>query len=366
MNAAFPPPLPTGVPAFVPAPGMGNPHLQSLLASSALRRKRALARWPELIATAQTTLIDCGDGTRLEGAYSPAAGTPRGLIILFHGWEGSIESSYMYASGGALHAAGWSVFRLNFRDHGDSHHLNAEPFHSCRIDEVLGAVAEILRQVPVRPVVLVGFSLGGNFALRVALHGPGRGLPIAHACAVCPPLMPSRVMAQLESSPFAYEAYFMRKWTASLKRKAELFPEHYPDRHWLKTRRLRALTAQLVERYTSYPSIEAYLDGYAVGGQRLLALPVPATIIAAADDPVIPARDLAELAVPPQLTLIVHPRGGHCGFLEDWQLRSWPEHFLPAHLNAVVRQGAPENPAKSGGVGAGNTRHPPDPGVRCP
>lgn len=336
MSAAFPPPLPAGVPDFVPAVGMGNPHLQSLFASSQLRRKRALTRWPGLTESARPMLIDCGDGTRLQGAYSPASGRPRGLIILFHGWEGSIESSYMYASGGALHAAGWSVFRLNFRDHGDSHHLNAEPFHSCRLDEILGAVAQILHQVPVRPVVVVGFSLGGNFALRVALHGPGRGLPIAHAVAVCPPLTPSRVMAKLESSPFAYEAYFMRKWTASLKRKAELFPAHYPDREWHRTRRLRALTARLVERYTPFPDIEAYLDGYAVGGRRLLALPVPATIVAAADDPVIPASDFAELAVPPQLTLIVHPRGGHCGFLEDWQLRSWPEHFLTAHLAARI------------------------------
>lgn len=336
MTVAFPPPLPAGVPAFVPAAGLGNPHLQSLFASSQLRRRRALSRWPGLTAAAQTTLIDCGDGTRLQGAYSPAAGTPRGLVILFHGWEGSIESSYMYATGGALHAAGWSVFRLNFRDHGDSHHLNAEPFHSCRLDEILGAVGQILRQVPVRPVVVVGFSLGGNFALRVALHGPGRGLPISRAVAVCPPLTPSRVMAKLESSPFAYEAYFMRKWTGSLKRKAELFPAHYPDREWHRTRRLRALTARLVERYTPFPNIDAYLDGYAVGGERLLALPVPATIIAAADDPVIPASDFAELAAPPALTLIVHPRGGHCGFLEDWQLRSWPERFLPAHLDAVI------------------------------
>ena len=36
--------------------------------------------------------------------------------------------------------ADYDVARLNLRDHGDSHHLNDEIFHSCRIAEVVGAV----------------------------------------------------------------------------------------------------------------------------------------------------------------------------------------------------------------------------------
>ena len=64
------------------------------------------------------------------------------------------------------------MFRLNFRDHGDTHHLNRDLFHSCRIDEVVGAVRAVRRAFATDPVAVAGFSLGGNFALRVALHGP--------------------------------------------------------------------------------------------------------------------------------------------------------------------------------------------------
>ena len=54
-----------------------------------------------------------------------------------------MESSYVMATSGLLLERGYDVIRLNFRDHGDSHHLNPGVFHSCRIDEVVGAVAAV-------------------------------------------------------------------------------------------------------------------------------------------------------------------------------------------------------------------------------
>ena len=94
--------------------------------------------------------------------------------MLFHGWEGSVESTYMLQTGSRLLAEGWDVFRLNFRDHGDSHDLNEALFHSCRIDEVVHALrrhrASAGRRDRWRSA---GFSLGGNFALRAALQRAG-------------------------------------------------------------------------------------------------------------------------------------------------------------------------------------------------
>ena len=76
------------------------------------------------------------------------------------------------------------MLRNRFRDHGDTHHLNRGLFHSCLLDEAIGAVREFARMHPLAPRVLVGFSLGGNFALRVALHGPRAGLQLDGAVAV--------------------------------------------------------------------------------------------------------------------------------------------------------------------------------------
>ncbi len=83
------------------------------------------------------------------------------------------------------------MFRLNFRDHGETHHLNREMFHSCRIDEVVGAVREIAAAFSPRALAIGGFSLGGNFALRVALRAPAAGIALAYALAVCPVISPA-------------------------------------------------------------------------------------------------------------------------------------------------------------------------------
>ncbi len=186
---------------------LANAHVQSLLASSGLRRAAARMRFPDLHSASSEAVLDCGNGVRLQGFHSVQSALPqaRGLAVLLHGWEGSVQSSYLLVSAGRLLAAGFDVFRLHFRDHGDTHHLNEGLFHSCRIDEVVGAVRAVQQRYTPRRTVLAGFSLGGNFALRVALRAPAAGIPIAHAFAVCPPLDPAASLRQIETAPWMYE-----------------------------------------------------------------------------------------------------------------------------------------------------------------
>ena len=68
--------------------------------------------------------------------------------MLLHGWEGSADSTYLLSLAQSLFAAGFEVVRLNLRDHGATHHLNRELFHSCRLPEVVGAVRALARKFP--------------------------------------------------------------------------------------------------------------------------------------------------------------------------------------------------------------------------
>src|SRR6185437_14000921 len=173
------------------------------------------------------SMLDCGDGVRLAGCHTAqnVAAHARGLAVLFHGWEGSTRSTYLLQTGARLLEEGWDVFRLNFRDHGDTHALNPGIFHSCRIDEVVGALREVQRRYPTRPMALVGFSLGGNFALRAALRAPDAGIELAHVVAVCPVIDPHAGLFQLEHAPRMYHDYFMWKWRRSLKLKQRAFAD---------------------------------------------------------------------------------------------------------------------------------------------
>ena len=106
----------------------------------------------------------------LKGAYSKnPAKKSKGLFILLHGWEGSEKSTYILRTGKFLFTQGYDVFRLNLRDHGDTHDLNEEPFNGSLLGETYEAVYQGAKLSGKLPVYLCGFSLGGNFCLRIAL-----------------------------------------------------------------------------------------------------------------------------------------------------------------------------------------------------
>ncbi|MGA9341979.1 MAG: alpha/beta fold hydrolase, partial [Rhodanobacteraceae bacterium] len=319
---------------FRPWPGLGNAHVQSALASSGLRRWLFSRRRALLEEAAQEIILDCGEDVRLQGYYSShrRRGASRGLIVLLHGWEGSVLSSYVLHTGARLLDEGFDVFRLNFRDHGATHHLNRGIFHSCRIDEVVGAVKAIADRYPQRPLAIAGFSLGGNFALRVALRAPSAEIPLAYALAVSPVISPAACLVAIETAPWIYEHYFMRKWRGSLERKQAAFQDRELFTRAELEGTLRELTQSLVLRHTDFGSLENYLDGYSIAGDRLATLAIPATILTAMDDPIIPIADFADLRLPPCVELEIAVHGGHCGFISNYALHSWSEDFVAERM----------------------------------
>src|SRR5690606_19727133 len=242
--------------------------------------------------------VDGGDGVRLMGLHTTRPGmAPRGMALLLHGWEGSAESAYVCLAAAGFLARGWDVFRLNFRDHGGTHHLNPDIFHSARIDEVVHAALDVARRMPRPRLVAAGHSLGGNFALRLALRAPAAGLPLAAVAAVCPVLDPARTMESMERGLPLYMHYFERSWRRSLVRKRALFPDRVGFDDAVLRLRMRELTEWLVLRHTDFGSLDGYFDRYAIAGERLAGLRLPASILTAADDPVIPVDDFGRLAL---------------------------------------------------------------------
>ena len=331
---------------YRPPRSLRSPHLQSVLGSSAIRRRRGGLALASAGAITTAEIVDAGDGVRLQGLHSTLPGRePRGLALLLHGWEGSAESSYMQFTAARLLARGFDVFRLNFRDHGDTHHLNEGLFHSNRIEEVVDAAAEVSRRYATRPMVVAGYSLGGNFALRVGLRAQSAGIPLVHVAAVCPVLDPARTMDAMEQGLPLYLWYFERKWRGSLARKRALFPQQHDFDDRVLGLRMRPLTQWMVERHTQFGSLERYFDGYSIAGDRLAALRVPASILMAADDPVIPLDAFHALTLPSNVKLEIADHGGHCGFLENWHCDGFAERWVADRLDAAVAASVAPSPA---------------------
>lgn len=321
---------------FRPPAGLRSGHVQSLISSSVIRRRVVLRRSKALRRAAEVWTLDGGDGIQLQGLYSARAEAGKGLAVLLHGWEGSVNSNYVLANGARLYASGFDVFRLNFRDHGDTHHLNHEIFHSCRLDEVVHALRDLQERLGARPWYLAGYSLGGNFAMRVALQAERAGLDIGHVVAVNPVINPLHAMVAMEEGVRFYERYFERKWSRSLKIKKKAFPDLYGEENWHEIRGLRERTHYLATRHAGFQNAEEYFEGYSIADDRLAPLAVPSTILTSEDDPVVPVADFASLPDNPCIELIVTEHGGHCGFLKNWKLESMAEDLIAARFLAAV------------------------------
>lgn len=318
--------------SFIPAWGTRNRHLQTIFASL---RLRALGPNP-MLAAARPVIVPAGGGVRLLGAVSDhAPGAGKGLVILVHGWEGSADSTYVVTTGRDLFRRGYDIFRLNLRDHGESHHLNEGLFHGALIEEVTEAVRVVAAAAAGRPCCLVGFSLGGNFALRVAMRQRETPVPgLTRIVAISPPPDPYKATLAIDGGPAVYRHYFLGKWKRSLRRKQELFPHRYAFDHLLKMRTVMEVTEAIMDYYPDYPSYRDYFRRYTLASRDFRHLPLPVTVIASEDDPVVPIADVHAMTENTSLDASIQRWGGHCGFLAPFPFGAWYVRRIAAMLAA--------------------------------
>jgi predicted alpha/beta-fold hydrolase len=330
---------------FAPSGLLKNPHTQSILASTRLRKIRSYPRSRAMLNASKTVILDCGNGQQLMGEHAAHESRSKGLITLIHGWEGSSQSTYLLSAGGILFAAGYDVFRLNLRDHGPSHHLNRELFNSARLDEVVGALKAIHQTYSQQWQFLAGFSLGGNFALRIAAEAGNAGLKIDQTVAICPVIDPAKTMTAIEQGWWVYEKYFVKKWQKSLRKKINLYPELGYQDSLFKLKTLRDMNSYFIPHHTTFKDADDYFQAYSIAEDRLQKLSSPAHIIAAQDDPIILAEDFLRLADNSYLTVETKRYGGHCGFVKNYQLDSWLDDRLLELIN--LRRYPIGDPAKN-------------------
>ena len=275
-----------------------------------------MTRWRAraLLSAAESWQLDCGEGIVLQARYSANGRSCGRTAVLLHGWEGNADSCYVLSLSSLLYAQGYDLVRLNLRDHGRTQALNRGLFHSCRLADVTGAVRAIAARRGAAPLYLAGFSLGGNFMLRACAE-PNLPTTVVGVVAISPVVDPHHTLLALEHGWPIYHRYFVRRWSRSLRIKQRCWPESYDFTALLGHQDLRRMTDVLVRECTDFADSSCYFDGYAITGARLLPLKVPARILAALDDPIIPAADLARLAATPCLRVTRTTHGGHCGFL---------------------------------------------------
>ena len=306
---------------FSPPPGLTNPHLQTILSSVA---RKAIIPKPikAFLSNTEEEIIEVADVRLVVHRNTQPNDPDAPLIMIIPGWLGNSRSSYVLSAAHQLWQQGFNVARINLRDHGDTTHLNSGLFHSALIKEVIELAQFLMANGMAasgaqRPCGLIGYSLGGNFALRLA-----RAIPELTTLAVCPALNPYATMRQIESS-MMYRNYFVTKWRKLFRDKQRHFPTLYDFSPAMKLSSVAALTDYFIRYHSEFDDTESYCAAYDLSGAALAG--VNAHIVAAADDPIIPAHFYEQL--PKTITVDLVDRGGHGAFLENWQLDSWIDRY---------------------------------------
>ncbi len=309
---------------FTPAVGLTNPNLQTIF-SSAIRKIIIPRTEAEFLNAGQEEIINLGSVRLQIERDKPANTEPLGLIMIIPGWLGHSKSSYVVSLAKKLVDARFEVVRITLRDHGETCHLNSGLFHSAETQEVVDLIKKLVDDFKVRypnregdlTTGLVGFSMGGNFALRVA-----RQLSSVRTLAISPSLSPHKTIQKIENSQI-YRPYFINKWRKIFRDKQRHFPDLYDFSYAMKQKSIITLTKHFIGEFTSFDSVDSYCDAYDLCGSRLEG--VNAHILASLDDPVVPTSDID--ALPPSVTRKMTKRGGHTAFIENWALESWSDSY---------------------------------------
>jgi len=241
-------------------------------------------------------------------------------LLALHGLEGSSTAHYMRGLAEKALRAGFNAVLLNQRNCGGTEHLGPGLYHSGLIDDAVFVIRELADTDGIDRIVAAGYSLGGNLALRLAgLHAPAALPTLKAVCAVSPVLELELCVHALERrSNFIYQWNFVRNLKARMRRKAALYPGRYDLSHLPRIRSVRRFDHVYTAPHFGFASAEDYY--HKAAALRVIdRVRIPALIITAEDDPFVPVTSFRDPAIAnnPNITLVITPHGGHCGFLGD-------------------------------------------------
>jgi hypothetical protein len=244
------------------------------------------------------------------------AGRP--AILGLHGLEGSSSAHYMRGIADKAYARGFNVVLLNQRNCGGTEEHCRTLYHSGLTADAHHVIHEIARTDGVDRVVVAGYSLGGNLALKLAGdYGDAAPSLLRGVCAVSPVIELARCVDALERRQNAlYQWNFVRGLKARMRRKSKTHPGCFPVDRLGDVRTVRQFDEYFTAPHFGFDGASDYY--HRASAMRVVErIRVPALIITAEDDPFVPVEPFRDpkVAANPNVTLVITRHGGHCGFL---------------------------------------------------
>lgn len=286
------------------------------------------------------------DDDFVDVAWGPKPADPSGIIVMFHGLEGSIRSHYANDMMANLSVNGWQVVMMHYRGCSGVPNLKPRGYHSGETGDPSFFLDWLNQKFPQIPKVAVGFSLGGNMLLKLLGENPAQKWLNA-AIAISSPLKLSECAKSINYGfSRVYQKYLLASIKTTLRKKMS----------FIDYRKLIQLTGDDVDGITSFAQFDekvtAPLHGFEDASDYyekcsayhfLSAIHCPTLVLHSIDDPfmnhlVVPKEE--ELAR--NVTLELSERGGHVGFMQGSVFN--PKVWLHERVKRYVSDVLPINP----------------------
>ncbi|MGO2168425.1 hydrolase [Pseudoalteromonas sp.] len=313
---------------FKPAWWMTNRHVQTIM--------------PRFFRPSHTTryqleLLDTPDKDFLELAWSLPKDDNAPLAIVLHGLEGNINSFYAKGMMKALKKQGFSVVLMHFRNCSTEANRLPRAYHSGETGDLDFLLRHLKQQLPNRPMVAVGFSLGANVLAKYLGEQGEQCLLKAAAIVSAPYELSASCQVIRKSLAKIYQKYLLDRMKQSMTRKLPqikqqlaLTPEQLAD-----IDDLWDFDNQLTAPLHGFSGAEDYYQ-QASAKPYLIKIARPTLLIHAKDDPMLSIKAVpTRQEVSEHVTLRVSEKGGHVGFISGnnpFKPVYWLEHAIPQYF----------------------------------
>ncbi len=281
-----------------------GPHLPTLWAALARPRSSPRTRRERLELT---------DGDFIDLRWTNSSGGP--IVLVLHGLEGSPQSRYVGAILERIEQRGWGGLLMLYRGcSGEANRLNRS-YHSGDTGDLEFLLSTLVKRYPARPIMAIGYSLGGNVLLKY-LGQSAANSKLSAAAAISVPFELGAAADRLNRGlSKLYQYYLVRSLKNKIRVKFSTRSTPIPLDNLARWNDFRSFDNNVTAPLHGFADVNEYYTQSSCR-QYLGSITTPTLIIHSNDDPFLTTDAIPksnELSISTQM--ILTERGGHVGFV---------------------------------------------------